>query len=142
VENQKLSHPHFLETLAPYLVEDPEPFFERHILQGEALPLQHLLDQLDLEYRMGAELFDLGFTFNAEHDRVLAVDSASIAFRTGVRKGDRVTSRAIYFGSIGQPVELTLQRAGRQIPVSYLPVRKAGIPQLENNPRNQVFFSK
>lgn len=141
-EGQELTHAHFLKTANAYLPEDLTPFFDRHIVSGEALPLESLFGQLGFEYQKEAELFDLGFHFNPEKTEVRAVDPASEAFTAGVREGDRVASRNIYPGNTEKQVELVLERDGQRIPVAYYPLKKSPLVQLLDNEANRAKFRK
>ena len=134
---QKLTHAHFLKTVGAYLPEDLTPFFNQHILHGEALPLEELFGQLGFEFQEEADLFDLGFRFSPERTDVTAVDPGSEAYRAGVRDGDRVVSRNIYLGNTRKEVELVLERGGRRIPVAYYPVKKAPVVQLLDTEANR-----
>ncbi len=46
----ELSHSHFLETVQPYLKEDVEPFFNRHIVEGVPFDMVAIFKDLGLEY--------------------------------------------------------------------------------------------
>jgi len=142
-DGQVLTHAHFLRTANAYLAQDLTPFFERHIIQGETLPMKTLFEQLGLAYEEEeTDLFDLGIRFNENVDAVVSVDPTSEAFRAGVREGDRVVSRSIYRGSISKEAELILEREGKQIPVAYRPVKKARVVQLLDNEANRARFRK
>ncbi|MDX1332203.1 MAG: M1 family aminopeptidase [Robiginitalea sp.] len=141
-EGQKLTHAHFLNTVNTYLPEDLTPFFNRHIVRGEALPLEELFGQLGFDLEQEAGLFDLGFDFSPEKTEVEAVDPASEAFSAGVREGDRVVSRNIYLGNTQKQVELLLERDGQRIPVSYYPLKKVPLVQLQDNEANRARFRK
>ena len=141
-EGKKLSHAHFLKTANTYLPEDLTPFFNRHIVNGEALPLKELFQQLDFDFQEGADLFDLGFDFSSGYTEVEAVDPASEAFRAGVREGDRVISRNIYLGNTQKQVELVLEREGERLPVAYYPLKKSSLVQLVDNEANRARFKK
>ncbi|MFZ9003782.1 MAG: M1 family aminopeptidase [Robiginitalea sp.] len=139
---QELTHDHFLKTVNAYLSQDLTPFFNRHIVSGEALPLGELFGQLGFDFEQEAEVFDLGFVFSPEKTEVEMVDPASRAFTAGVREGDRVVSRSIYLGNTQKQVELILERDGLSIPVTYYPVKNAPGVQLLNNEANRARFRK
>jgi len=48
----KLSHPYFVKTVNPYLKEDFEPFFNRHIVDGEPFEMETIFKDLDLDYQV------------------------------------------------------------------------------------------
>ena len=139
---QKLSHAHFLKTANAYLPEDLTPFFNRHIVDGDPLPLKELFQQLGFDVQEGADLFDLGFEYSPGFAEVEEVDPTSEAFRAGVREGDRVVSRSIYLGNTQKQVELVLERGGKQVPVAYYPLKKAPVVQLLDNEANRARFRK
>lgn len=141
-DGQKLTHAHFLKTANAYLPEDLTPFFNQHIVSGQALPLKELFEQLGFDYQQEAELFDLGFEFSPEKTEVELVDPASKAFTAGVREGDRVVSKNIYLGNTQKQVKLVLEREGQRIPVAYYPLKKAPLVQLLNNEVNRAKFRK
>ena len=141
-EGKKLTHAHFLTSANAYLPEDLTPFFNRHIVSGEALPMKELFEQLALEYQEEAEVFDLGFKFSPENTEVEELDPASEAFAAGVREGDRVVSRSIYLGNTKKQVELVLEREDQQIPVAYYPCKRASLVQLADTEDNRAVFRK
>ena len=141
-EGQQLSHDHFLEIANAYLPEDLTPFFNRYIVNGEALPLGELFERLDFDYTREGELFDLGFDLSSGKTNVESVDPASEAFLAGVREGDRVVSRNIYLGNTEKQVELVLERDGQRIPVAYYPRKKTPVLQLLDNEANRAKFRK
>lgn len=141
-EGQKLTHAHFLKTANTYLPEDLTPFFNKHIVEGQALPLKELFEQLGFEYHEEAGIFDLGFDFSPDKTEVEAVDPASEAFTAGVREGDRVVSRNIYLGNAQKEVEMVLERDGQRIPVSYYPLKRTSLVQLLDNEANRARFRK
>lgn len=132
----------FIEKARPYLVNDLAPFFETHMEQGAPLPLEDMLTTLGLEFSKGADLFDLGFEFDPERAFVQSVDTASVAYATGLRQGDRVVSRSIYMGSTSKEVELVVLRDGKRVPITYYPIRRAPIIQLSDTPANRAWLSK
>lgn len=50
----KLSHAYFVETVNPYLKEDIEPFFNRHIVEGVPFEMEAIFEELGLEYETNA----------------------------------------------------------------------------------------
>lgn len=138
----KLTGGHFVKRANAYLIEDLGPFYHKHIEDGQPLPLENLFRDLGLEYRRGADLFDLGFEFSPQRDSVLTVDPESAAYASGVREGDAVVSRSIYMGAVDREVELVVRRDGRDLSIKYLPKRIEPVPQLLNTPANREAFSK
>lgn len=136
-QGQSLTHELFISTVNAYLPEDITPFFNQHIVEGKPLPLKDLFRQLGYDYAEEADLFDLGFELGPGKDSITGVDTASEAFRAGVRAGDRVVSRSIYLGNTRKEVELVLEREGLRIPVAFLPVKRAEVVQLLKSEANQ-----
>lgn len=136
----KVSDAHFLETINSYLAQDFTPSFKKYILNGEALPLKEVLDEWGIDYLEEAKLFDLGFSYGTQIEEALEVDADSEAYKAGLRSGDKIKSRSIYFGDIEMPVELTLVRDGKTFPISYFPVRKEAVVQIVNSSENQAKF--
>lgn len=139
---QKITHPYFIEKVNQYLNGDLTTFFNEHIEKGAWLPLKQLFVDLDLEYEVTCEVFDIGFKLDSEKRSILSVDDSSAAYKAGVRKGDLIGSRSIYYGSTTMPVELTLSRNGTTIPVSYLAVKEVPAPQLKISKKNSSYFKR
>ncbi len=139
---QKITHRYFIESVNRYLNRDLTNFFNEHIEKGTWLPLKKLFDDFDLEYEPTCEVFDIGFEWDSEERSVVSVDNTSAAYKAGVRKGDLIGSRSIYYGSTTMPVELTLSRNGSKIDVSYLAVKKVPAPQLKLSEKNRAYFKR
>jgi predicted metalloprotease with PDZ domain len=137
----KLSSETFLQAVNPYLPDDLTPFFQKHIIAGQALPLGELFDQTGLAYTEEADVFDLGFSWDADRKVVTAVNSGSQADAAGVRPGDRLVSWSIYHGSMDREVELVLDREGGRLSVRFFPVKKAQVVQLLDTPANRDLLS-
>ena len=58
----KLSHPYFVKTVNPYLKEDFEPFFNRHIVDGEPFEMEAIFKDLDLDYQVADSIPQLSDT--------------------------------------------------------------------------------
>ncbi len=124
----------------PYLGADLQPDFDRYIEKGEMLPLGDLYRELGLEYSVGADLFDLGFAFAGDRANVQSVDTASEAYRAGLREGDALMSYSIQYDVPEKQVELKILRDGREIPISYYPRKRIDIVQLGDSPTNRDKF--
>ncbi len=135
-KKKKLTHDHFIATVNPYLQKDITPFFKAHIEAGKWLPLESLFRNLELQFETECDIFELGFQLDDKKEEVIEVVEGSEACKAGLRKGDRVGSRSIYFGNTDEPVELTILRNGAKKEISYVPVRKASIPQLTISEHN------
>ncbi|MEX0274796.1 MAG: hypothetical protein AB3N16_10495 [Flavobacteriaceae bacterium] len=133
---QKLSHDYFLEVASPYL-DDVREDFEHCIVQGKPLPLEKMFRALGLQYGVGAELYELGFELSDDRKEVLSVVPGSSAQLSGLRKGDMLFSRSIYYGDATQPVQLGILRDGESKEISFYPIKKAKVPQIRQSVENQ-----
>ncbi len=139
---QKITHPYFIENVNRFLNGDITNFFEEHIEKGTWLPLTQMFGDRDLEYDPTCEVFEIGFKLDSEQRVVVSVDETAAAYKAGVREGDLVGSRSIYYGSTTMPVELTLHRNGVAIPIRYLAVKEVPAPQLKISDKNKNYFTR
>ena len=58
----KLSHSYFVKTVNPYLKEDFEPFFNRHIVDGEPFDMETFFKDLNLDYQVSDSIPQLNDT--------------------------------------------------------------------------------
>jgi len=139
---QKLTHSYFIETVDAYLAESIKPFFDTHIEQGELMDLTEIYTKFGLEFEPTSQVFDLGFEFSEDNLSIASIDPNSEAYKAGLRQGDRLGRRSIYYGSLTNKAEFTVVRNGEEVPVSYYPITEAPIPQLkatDNNFKNLTF---
>ena len=134
---QKLSHTYFLDVASRYMPEGFERFFETHILKGKDYPLVEIYSELGLQFEPKSTLYELGVQLSPEEDRVLSVVAGSRAEKAGVRAGDRLFSRSIWYGDASKEVELGILRNGQKIEVAYYPIREAAIPTLLDSETNR-----
>ena len=137
----KLNSETFVQAVNAYLPNDLTPFFQKHIIDGQALPLSDLFDRIGFAYTEEADVFDLGFSWDTDRKEVTAVDPGSQAYAAGVRAGDRLVSWSINHGQMEREVELVLDREEGQLPVRFFPVRKAQVVQLLDTPANRDLLS-
>lgn len=140
VSGQKLSHDYFLDVAKEYMEDDFEAFFEAHILKGEDFDLAAIFDALGLEYSDRTKLYELGIELTQDRKGIAAVVRGSNAEKAGVKVGDRLFSRSIWYGSISKPVELGILRDGNEIEIAYEPYRWADVPTLINSKSNQAIL--
>ena len=132
---ERLSHKLFLEILQKYW-EDGEGFFNSHILQGEFYDLKKWYDAFDLSYKPRSQVYELGFEMTEDRRKITKVFEGTAAARSGLRAGDQLFSRSIWYGSLSKPVELGVLRQGQRLTISFIPVREVGLPQLEESQAN------
>ncbi len=137
-EGKKITHEYFVDVVNGYFEGGIDAVFQKHIEEGKLLPLATIFDELGFTYQAEARVFDLGFEFNAEQSAIRWVDPNSNAYKAGLRAGDKITSRSIYYDSMTRPVELTFVRGGAETEVSYRAVKLAKIPQLQDTPENRA----
>ncbi|MDH7446673.1 M1 family aminopeptidase [Aquimarina sp. 2201CG14-23] len=137
-QNQKVNSAFFRKVVNKYLKEDISSFHKTHIIDGELIELDKMFNQFGLEYIPDTDVFDLGFKENSETYKVLAVDSTSNAYKAGLREGDQIVWRSIYYGRVDKQVDLNIIRnKDEKIDISYLPVKRALIPQLKRGIHNR-----
>lgn len=134
--DQKITHPYFIETVNRYLNEDFQPFFDTHIEKGKIYNLIEMVETIGLEYHPTSKVFDLGFTFSEDRKKIASIDATSEAYKAGLRKGDRLTSIS-YYKSVKYETEITVERDGKEISVKYLPVKDANVLMLKDNEHNK-----
>lgn len=138
IENgQKISHDYFVKTASQFVGTDFKAFFDKHIKQGKLLDLKELFTDFDLEFEPQAEVYDLGFKFSEDRKSILEVTENSNAFKAGLRADDLITYRSMYGGSTKHPVDLKIRRNGKEKAISFMPLKKADIPQLKQNAANR-----
>ncbi|WP_347923753.1 M1 family aminopeptidase [Pontimicrobium sp. SW4] len=134
--NQKITHNYFVNKANGFLNDNIKPFFNKHIEEGKLFDLKTIFTDFKFEYDPSCSVFDLGFEFSEDKKSIKSVSIASKAYKAGLRQGDMVRSRSIYFGSTEHEAKFTIVRNGKEIDVKYYPVREANIPQLKNTKHN------
>lgn len=135
---QKITHNYFIAKANDFLNDDIEPFFNKHIENGELFILENMFSDFGFDYEPKCKVFDLGFEFSEDKKNIKSVNVNSEAYKAGLRQGDVVRSRSIYYGSMDKEAEFTIVREGnKEIKIKYYPVREAKIPQLENTKANR-----
>ncbi len=139
--DEKISRDSFLKVLKEFLPEDPEPFFEEHIEQGKWIDFTTHFEKMGLDFEVGAELFDLGFQTSEDGTEIISVSPGSAAEQAGLKAGDQLASRSIYFGRTDIPVELGVRQGKAVNKLSFYAVRNADIPQLSAADENRVLLT-
>ncbi|MCC1483298.1 M1 family aminopeptidase [Winogradskyella immobilis] len=137
---QKITHPYFIETVNKYLKEDFKPFFDQHIEEGRLYNLENIFKDFEFEYSPTSTVFDLGFTFSEGNKSVATINETLEAYKAGLRVGDQFKRISVFSGSITNKAEFTIIRNGKEVDISYLPVREAHIPQLKDNVYNKALL--
>lgn len=135
-KDQKLNHDYFLSIMKPILGEQFQEFFNKHIENGEPLPLGDLFNKLAVDFSPQSDVFELGFTFNEEDKVISNVIVGSAAYMAGIRNGDKVISSNIWYGDIERNAEIGIERNGSTENLSFLPVKKGPVPQIHNTDEN------
>lgn len=133
---QKLNHAFFQKTLAQYLPNTIQSDFRKYVEEGKLLPLNHFFDEMGLEYHPTTQLFEQGFQFSEDKTAIYSVVEGSSADKVGLKPGDRVISRSIRYGNTTVPLEIGVERNGKQIDFSFLPVKTEQVPTLVNSSQN------
>ncbi|WP_420320322.1 M1 family aminopeptidase [Flagellimonas sp.] len=135
-EGKKLDHSHFLENLRSYLPDNAESMLQTYIENGKLLPLVDFYGTMGLEYTPEIYVYDLGFQFTEDKRGIYSVVEGSEAEKAGLQSGDRIISQSIWFGNAEIPVEIGVDRDGKQLKFSYLPVKAENAAALVNSKEN------
>lgn len=135
-KNQTLGHAYFVSVLEPYIGDDFERFFEKHIVQGDSMPLELLFDQLDLEFSDTSAIYELGFTLSEDKTTIVAVVENSAAQMAGLKVGDKLVSQDMWYGAMDIPVKLGVNRKGESLNLEFYPVTQGKVPQMAVSPEN------
>ncbi len=133
---QLLSHNYFVTTIESYLGEEFDDFFERHIENGDSLPLIDFFEKLHLEFEAESALFELGFELTEDRKAITSVVKGSEAEKAGLIVGDELFSRSIWMGDVSKKVQLGIIRNGEKEHIAFLPIKMAKVPQLKTNETN------
>lgn len=132
----KMTQDYFVSVVNKYINGDITAFAEEHIEEGKIVPLMDIFRTFGFSSMAITKIFDLGFKLSNDQNIVLTVDEKSAAYASGLRVGDQLKSRSIYYGNIERQVELTAKRGNEFIAIKYLPVKKADVPQIEVSESN------
>ena len=138
---QLLTHNYFLEVAYRFLNEDLSDFFYTHIEQGKLIDLEQMYSDFGMEYEPETQVFDLGFTFGADEVAIATVDPESEAYKAGLRVGDTLAGRSIWYGNLTKTADFNVIRDGVEFSVSYVPVAVKPIPQLKDKTVNKEMLS-
>lgn len=130
-DNQKLNHSVFKGVLKTYFSDRTNIVFKEFIEEGKLLPLVDFYDEMKLEYEPTTQLFELGFQLSKDGTQVNDVDKDSEAWKAGLRSGDKLYSRSIWYGNVSKKVELGVLKEGNKIAIDFYPVRVALVPQMK-----------
>ena len=139
-KEQRLSHNYFLSKANEYLSQDLQPFFDKHIINGELYDLKSIFSQFGYDFNPTTPVYDLGFSFTEDRKFVTEIDPESNAYKAGLRKGDRVTKRK-YAIDPTYKGEFTVQKNGREKVIAFYPSKDAEIPALAQSDSNKKALS-
>jgi predicted metalloprotease with PDZ domain len=126
----KLSKERIVGYLAKYAEHDFAADVEKYIERGETIgDFAGALGDCVESFSANLGRFELGFDFNVsmKENRIVNLSPGSAAFDAGLREGQKISGRSIYYDNPNQPVELTIEENGQRKKISYLPVTKAKI---------------
>ena len=135
-KEQKLEHSYFVSTLNKYLPQNSDEIFKSHVEEGKLLPLSDFYEVMGFEYTSEIQVFDLGFQFTSDREGIASVVQGSAADKAGLRPGDQIISQNIWFGNLEKPVEIGVERNGKQYNFSFSPVKKVNAASLVNSKEN------
>ena len=137
LHKQKITHSYFINKTNEFLKEDIKPFFEKHIEKGKLFDLNSIFSEFGFDYNSSSKAFDLGFTFTKDKKQIAEIDINSNAYKAGLRKGDRITSRSYYRNNPHK--EAFFKVKGKSY--KYFPVKESEIPTLKENKHNKTVLS-
>lgn len=135
--DQLINHEYFLEKANQYLNKDLTDFFNTHIESGQPIDLAALYTEMGFDFEPETKVFYLGFTFSEDQRSIASVDPESEAYKAGLREGDIIAGRSIWYGSLTNTADFTIVKDGKEVPLSFLPVAIKNIPQLKDNESNK-----
>ena len=138
---QKITHSYFISKANEFLNEDLQPFFDKHIENGVLYNLSDIFKEFDYQFNPITKIFDLGFTFTEDKKSIAKIDAESNAYKSGLRKGDIITSRSYYFNNPTKQAEFKVRKGKKEILYKFLPAKEANIPTLKNNLNNKKRLS-
>lgn len=142
INHQRLNHSFFVSTLKKYFPNNADITFKEFVEKGKLLPLAGFFSDINVEFQPTTKLFELGFQLSEDGTQVNEVIAGSEAWKTGLRDGDKLFSRSIYYGNVSKKVELGVLKDGNKVNIDFYPVKMANVPQMkitETNLRNLGF---
>lgn len=137
-KDQYINHAYFLKIAQQYMDAGViQSFFDQHIEQGKLMDLAKMFQQFGLGFDKNSEVFDLGFQMSDDKKFILSVDKMSKAYQEGLRTGDQLMSRSIYYGSLKHPVEISVKREDEKYDFSFIASKIAPIAQIKNTEANR-----
>lgn len=139
-KGQLLSHDYFLSKANEFLIEELNPFFDKHIIKGEFFDLAAIFTEFGYEYNKTATVFNLGLTFTENNAYIAEIDETSNAYKAGLRKGDRITKRSYSYEPTSE-AELTVKKNGKEKIIKFYPAKEDDIPTLSQSDSNKKALS-
>lgn len=134
--DQKISHDYFMKKVNTFLKDDITSFFNKHIEQGQLFDLETIFKDFGFEFNETATVFYLGFTYDETTKIITTIDQDSKAFKNGLRKEDKIVGWSIYYGDINNDTTIVVERAGKKLTFTFLPVKQEKIAQLLSTKEN------
>lgn len=123
----KLTKERIIKYLEKYAKHDFAGDIEKYVERGETIgdfagALGECVETT--EAKLGQ--FELGFDFYIlmKENRIAKINQNSAAFDAGVRDGQKVFARSIYYQNPNEEVRLEIEDGGQRKKISYLPVTK------------------
>ncbi len=140
-DGQQLNHAYFVSQLETYLGTDGETEFEQYIEAGKPIELVPWLSSLDIDFQPVTKVYDLGFVLDDSDTQIQEVSPGSAAFMEGLRKGDKLLSRNIFYNDISKPVYLQVSRKGQLLEFEFLAVKESPVAQLLDTEKNRLMIN-
>jgi len=137
---QRLSHEYFIAKANEYLKEDIQPFFKKHIINGELYDLASIFKAFGYDFNPTTPVYDLGFTFTEDRKGIAEIDPTSNAYKVGMRKGDQIVKRRYAYDPTYEAEFITLKN-GQEIVHRFFPTKDMEIPTLIDNDQNKKTLS-
>ncbi|RNC92709.1 MAG: hypothetical protein ED555_06455 [Allomuricauda sp.] len=138
LKEQKITNDYFLAAANKFFEEDIQPLFDAVIINGGDLPLAEIFEALELSYHAETDLFDMGFELSDDRKTITSVMPGSKAEESGLKTGDQLFSRSIWYGRVDKLIELGVKRNGVEKQISFYPIKKAKVPTLINSAENRA----
>lgn len=135
-KDQRLSHEYFIEKVNEFVNEDIQPFFDKHIVQGQLFDLAEVFKTFGYDFNAVTTVYDLGFRMTEDRTGVAEIDSTSNAFKAGIREGDQIVKRK-YAHDPTYEAEFIILKNGKEFIYHFFPSKDAKIPTIINSDKNK-----
>lgn len=135
-KEQRLSHEYFVAKVNEFVSEDIQPFFDKHIVNGELYDLAAIFEAFGYDFNPTTTVYDLGFRMTEDRKGIAEIDPTSNAYKAGIRKGDQIVQRKYAHDPTYEAEFITLKN-GKEIVHRFFPSKNAQIPTLVNSDQNK-----